>query len=493
MSLFAHAVAGIPAVREPAAQGTFYPDDPAELTRQVDGFLAAPSTAAPLPPGRVRAVIAPHAGYIYSGALAARALRLLPADTRRVIVLAPSHHVGFDGAALPGCEVFHNALGNLPLDTAACTALAGQAPTLFHILPEAHAEEHALEVMLPFLQRHLKRFTLVPVVVGQRFDAERIARALAPLLDDPGTALVASSDLSHYHPYAAAKRLDQACLDRLLALDAAGLQDQELCGVAPVTCLVALAKAKGWTPALVGYCNSGDTAGDKGRVVGYGAVAFVESAAARKAAVAAAPAAAPSDRPAAGAGTPPLLSPAQQQALLAFARETIAAKLAGRPLPDLPVDGPLFRQKLGCFVTLHLDGDLRGCIGNIFPVQPLARAVRENALNAAFDDPRFPPLTAGELPRCHLEISVLTQPEPLPYADAAELLARLKPNVHGVVLRQGYNQSTFLPQVWEQLPRKEAFLEHLCLKGGMAPDAWRDPRRMEVQTYQAFVFGEPAR
>lgn len=484
MSLFAHAAGNrAPAVRNPAAQGTFYPEDAAELARMVDGFLAAPALIPP-PAGRVRAVIAPHAGYVYSGALAGQALRLIPADTRRVIILAPSHHVGFEGTSLPAYQLFHNALGNIPLD-AGCASLRTQDPALFRDLPEAHAEEHALEVMLPFLQRRLKRFTLIPIVVGQRFDAGSIARALAPLLADPATALVVSSDLSHYHPYAEANRLDHACLGRILALDASGLQDQELCGQAPVTCLLALAKLKGWRPVLVGSTNSGDTAGDKSRVVGYGAVAFLETAAGG------ATPATTTTTTAAAAAEPPLLTPAQQKALLALARDTIAAKLAGRPPPELPVDGPLFRKKLGCFVTLHLDGNLRGCIGNIFPAYPLANGIQENALNAAFEDPRFPPVSARELPRCQIEISVLTQPAPLSYASAADLLAKLKPNVHGVVLRQGYNQSTFLPQVWEQLPDKEEFLEHLCRKGGMAADAWRDPGRMTVETYQAFVFGEP--
>ncbi len=484
MSLSAHAAGSVtPAVREPAAQGTFYPEDAAELARMVDGFLTAPALIPP-PVGRVRAVIAPHAGYVYSGALAGQALRLVPADTKRVIILAPSHHVGFDGTSLPAYQLFHNALGNIPLD-AACAVLRTQDPRLFHNLPEAHAEEHSLEVMLPFLQRRLKRFTLIPIVVSQRFDAGAIAKALAPLLKDPATALVVSSDLSHYHPYAEANRLDRACLARILAVDADGLQNQELCGQAPVTCLLALAKLKGWTPVLVGSTNSGDTAGDRSRVVGYGAVAFTETAAAS---------AAPDKTPKAAAtmaAEPPLLTPAQQQALLTLARDTITAKLAGRPLPELPVDGPLFRKKLGCFVTLHLDGDLRGCIGNIFPAYPLAKGIQENALNAAFEDPRFPPVSARELPHCQIEISVLTQPAPLPYSSAADLLAKLKPNVHGVVLQQGYNQSTFLPQVWEQLPGKEEFLEHLCRKGGMAADAWRDPQHMTVETYEAFVFGEP--
>ena len=175
-----------------------------------------------------------------------------------------------------------------------------------------------------------------------------------------------------------------------------------------------------------------------------------------------------------------------------LARATIMAALKNEALPDLPASASgIFRKKRGCFVTLHKHGRLRGCIGNIFPVHPLAVAVRKNALNAAFHDPRFPPVRLDEMQDIDIEISVLTLPRELEFKDAEALKRQLRPEVDGVVISQGiFRRSTYLPQVWEQLPDKESFLSHLCVKGGMAPDAWRDPQKTKVEVYQAFVFGE---
>lgn len=467
-------------IRPPAVQGSFYPGSARELQTMVDGLLAAPADT--LPPGRVRAVIAPHAGYVYSGPVAARALRLVPATTRRVIILAPSHRVALRNGAIARADAFRTALGEIPLDPACDTLCA--TPALIRRADEPHAQEHSLEVMLPFLQRHLKRFSLVPIVLGQTVDSAALAQALAPLLDDPDTALVFSTDLSHYHPDATARQLDERCIAAILKLDSAALFSQELCGKAPVAVALQLAALRRWQPVRIAYQTSGDTAGDKEHVVGYTAIAFLE------------PAPAPSPEPVA----PPapaasvaanLVPPAERRRLLALARETILARLAQRPLPPLPTGAPVLAEKLGCFVTLHLRGDLRGCIGNITPVHPLAQAVQNNAISAAFQDPRFTPVTAAEMAAIDLEISVLSLPRPLPFADADDLLRQLRPGVHGVVLSEGiFRQATFLPQVWEQLPDKVQFLEHLCRKGGMARDAWRDPARVEVKTYEALVFGE---
>ncbi len=184
------------------------------------------------------------------------------------------------------------------------------------------------------------------------------------------------------------------------------------------------------------------------------------------------------------------LNDAEKRALLTLARSAIAARLDPAETvirPDPPT--PALTEKRGCFVTLHLNGALRGCIGSIEPVQPLVEGVEENALNAAFRDPRFPPLNAEELDRVHIEVSVLTRPEPLTFSDPADLKAKLKPKVHGVILSKGWRQSTFLPQVWEQLPDTDAFLAHLCQKAGMGPTCWQEDD-IQVKTYEARYFSE---
>jgi len=496
-------------VRSPAVQGTFYPADPKRLAQMVDDFLSRPP--AHRVEGRIRALICPHAGYVYSGAVAGEGFSQIPKDVRRVVILAPSHHVGFPGGSVGAFTAYENILGKIPVDPEA--AALRDKYLFFKFVPAAHKYEHSLEVMLPFLQRRLQHsFTLVPIVLGRVEDHAAMARALLPLTQDDQTLFIASSDLSHYHPYEVAVEKDRACLDTILALDADGVLRRELCGREGVCVLLHLARLVQWKPVLIDYKNSGDTAGTKSRVVGYGCVAFVAAedkgktekdpdsprAAAGKSGDSAAPPKSAGDkkedsasgRPVESAET--LLTKEEQRALLKLARATIVAELKNEDLPSLP-ESPsgIFKQKRGCFVTLHKHGQLRGCIGNIFPVYPLAEAVRRNALNAAFHDPRFPPVRLSEVPELEIEISVLTLPHELQFKDAEDLKRQLKPGVHGVVISQGiFRRATYLPQVWEQLPDKDTFLSYLCRKGGMDSDAWKNPRKVTVEVYEAFVFSE---
>jgi AmmeMemoRadiSam system protein A len=190
---------------------------------------------------------------------------------------------------------------------------------------------------------------------------------------------------------------------------------------------------------------------------------------------------------------PSPLTEQQGRVLLGVARDTLNdhfGRPAGTQTEIGPPDDPALQAPCGTFVTLKIRGELRGCIGTLTGREPLVAGVRTHALNAAFHDPRFRPLTVEELDRVTIEVSVLTEPQPLNYEDAADLVAKLRPNVDGVILRKGYASATFLPQVWEQLPKPEAFLSHLCLKAGLSADAWRKGR-LEVQTYQVQYFEEP--
>jgi len=184
-----------------------------------------------------------------------------------------------------------------------------------------------------------------------------------------------------------------------------------------------------------------------------------------------------------------MLTQSEGRVLIQVARDTIRARLFGLQfqLPEgIP---PSLKEKRGTFVTITIDGQLRGCIGHILPVTSIIEGVKENAINAAFRDPRFPPLSRDEFDRIKIEVSVLTFPVPLQYKDAQDLLNKLRPNVDGVIIKKGFHQATFLPQVWEQLPEKKEFLTHLCLKAGLEPDAWKQGS-LEVQTYQVQAFHE---
>jgi AmmeMemoRadiSam system protein B len=261
-------------VRAAAVAGTFYPDSPAVLAAEVRGFLAEAAMASGAWP---KALIVPHAGYVYSGPVAAAAyaqLAPLRGTVTRVVLVGPVHRVPVRGLAVPTTRAFATPLGEVPVDVATIARLR----TLPQVVASdaAHALEHALEVQLPFLQTVLGEFSLVPIAVG-RASPEDVAAVLDLLWGGPETLLVVSSDLSHYLPYADARRIDRHTADAILAL-APGLDHEQACGATPVNGLLLCARRRGLLPALLDLRNSGDTAGDKSRVVGYASFAFTDHA-----------------------------------------------------------------------------------------------------------------------------------------------------------------------------------------------------------------------
>jgi AmmeMemoRadiSam system protein B len=247
-------------VRRPAVAGSFYPDDPEELAAEVSRLLAkAPAR------GPAKAIVAPHAGYVYSGAIAASAFRCLSPAVRRVVLLGPSHFVRLRGFAAPRADAFETPLGRVPLDV----------PAGLPRNDAAHAREHSLEVEVPFLQRMLGDFRLVPLAVGDAQPGE-VADALADLWGGAETAIVVSSDLSHYLPYAEAQKVDAATAGRIERL--VPVPEDAACGAAPLNGFLFEAARRGMRGELLDLRNSGDTTGGRGRVVGYGAFAFREVA-----------------------------------------------------------------------------------------------------------------------------------------------------------------------------------------------------------------------
>lgn len=255
-------------VRAPAVAGTFYPADPKQLRTMVDGFLAAVQSTDGVRP---KALIAPHAGYIYSGPVAASAYaRLKPwrDQITRVVLLGPSHRVGFEGLALSSADYYNTPLGRVPLDRDAGRLLVGLPQVRVH--DAAHAQEHSLEVHLPFLQELLNDFTLVPLVVGDATAVE-VGEVLERLWDGPETLIVISSDLSHYHDYAMAQLRDRTTSQAIETLRYEDIGYEDACGRNPVSGLLYVARERGLRARLLDLRNSGDTAGSRDRVVGYGA------------------------------------------------------------------------------------------------------------------------------------------------------------------------------------------------------------------------------
>ena len=424
----------------------------------------------------LRALIIPHAGYIYSGWTASHFSMVLKENQfKKVIVMGPDHRIGFEGGSISDVFTYETPLGRIQMSKDAISLR--RKKDLFRAIPDSDRLEHSVEVILPYLQYFLKTFEIVPVVLGQGRDlAEKVTAAFGPLLDQT-TLLVASSDLSHYLPYQEAVARDRETIEMILNLKADQLKNREnaACGKIPILVIINMARQHNWHPVvLLHYSNSGDTAGDRSRVVGYAAIAFYGGLSMKN-----------------RKDSLQSLNEEQGQKLVKLARQTIAERLGKRSIkvdPDYMTDS-VFKEKRGTFVTLTLNKQLRGCIGNLDTTDSIVDGIERNAVNAAFRDPRFPPLKAKELDRVDIEVSILTDPQPLEYRDSKDLLSRLRVNVDGVILRKGAYSATFLPQVWEQLPQPETFLSHLCTKAGLPADTWKKGH-IDILTYQVQYFEE---
>ena len=448
-------------LRAPAVAGAFYPANPAVLDRMVTDCVAEAHTE-PLP---AKAIIAPHAGYVYSGPIAGTAyagVAHLGDRVTRVLLLGPAHRHGFRGIAYPSADGLETPLGVVPVDREGIAAIS-DLPGVQE-LDRAFDGEHSLEVHLPFIQRLFPDAAVVPLVVGHT-EPEQVDAVLQRLWGGPETLIVISSDLSHFHDYDTAHRLDLDTSQAIEAADIDLLSGDRACGYLPVAGLLMRARALDLRVTTRDLRNSGDTAGDRNRVVGYGAYSVEPATKAR-------------------------LSDAHRALLLEAARHTLAHVVkTGRP-PDIRAeDFPLpLRAIRRTFVTLTMDGDLRGCIGTIQATRPLVEDVVHNTARSAMQDPRFGPLTAAELPRVQVSVSILSHDRPLPFRDAPDLIAKLRPGIDGLILRDRDNGALFLPKVWDMLPDPRQFVEQLKRKAGWSPD--RPVPDMEAFVFSAETFGK---
>jgi MEMO1 family protein len=445
-------------VRPAAVAGTFYPGDAGTLAADIDEMLGGVESLAPRL-GFPKALVVPHAGYIYSGPVAAHAYDELSAArgvVRRVVLLGPVHRVPVRGLAVPSAESFATPLGRVRIDRDALRAVQDLPQVV--VSDRAHALEHSLEVQLPFLQKQLGDFSLAPFAVGDA-SVEQVAAVIERLWGGEETLIVISTDLSHYHSYESARAIDGSTLARIAARTT-DLSHQEACGATPLNGFLDVARRRDLPVKLLSACNSGDTAGGKDRVVGYSAFSAHE-----------------------GGGTS---LRAAGNALLTIARGAIEKDLLGKQPQTF--DLPWLKQAGATFVTLTREGRLRGCIGSLAPHRALGEDAAENARAAAFRDPRFPALTRGEWPQCRVELSLLTAPKPLRFADEADLLSQIVPGEDGLILEADGKRGTFLPQVWEGIPDKKAFLRELVKKAGLPPETRLG--RCKVSRYRVAKFHE---
>jgi len=504
-------------VREPVVAGLFYPAEPSVLRAKVADYVASARKTSL--PGRLLAVISPHAGYDYSAPVAGWAFRQLEGGEFDTVFLIGGHASDLPFAAVYSGGAYRTPLGDAPVDADAARALLGSADAVRDD-PRPHlAEDHALEVQVPFIQVVLPRARLVPVYYNRPDPAlaARVGAALAEAAAPRRAVIVCSTDLSHYPDAETAEEADRAILQAICSLDARRIvaEDRRLreerasaglsctaCGLGAVLATVEASRLMGATGAvLLKYENSGGRPrGDRRRVVGYGAVAIYAEGGVRPRSRDASSGRSEDleGKPMTGAGEGSLdaaprpaqermLSDEERAELLALARRSVEAAFRGEPIPKPEKLTPALETKTGAFVTLHKRGRLRGCIGTFERSAPLWRVVAEYARHSAFDDNRFAPVEEKELPEIEFEISVLS---PMRKLDNP---LDLRLGVDGVwVVGSRGERGTFLPQVATETGwTKEEFLSNCCShKAGLPPEAWRDPSRATVYAYTAEVFSE---
>lgn len=485
-------------VKRPNVAGQFYPASPKQLSAMLDDVLAE----APIQPSEkaVEVLIAPHAGYPYSASVAAYAYKAASrVPVKTVVVMAPSHHFGFPGISVWPSGKFQTPLGDIEVDEVFASALLAKNKK-FIAEPRMFEREHSLEVQLPFLQKTFTGFKIVPVIIGQA--DQNLAAELAQALDEiVGTRqdvlIVASSDMSHFHKASLAETMDGHTIETIKKMDADNFWkgtrsgELEMCGSVPVTTALLYAKRRGLEAEFLHYAHSGQVTGDRNSVVGYCSFIFYKTGDGGKDK----PMADQQNKPSSNkpddkkmgqessSGIAPL-SVEQKKRLLEIATQTVNTLVkTGKTLAVSETD-PRLTAREGAFVTIHKQGQLRGCIGHIVAQGPLYLTVRDMAVAAVSQDPRFRPVAPDELAKIDIEISVLSQPR------RAKNVDEIKMGVHGVIVKRGpFHAGVFLPQVATETGwSKEEFLSQLCSqKAGLPPDAWKDPRTV-LEIFTADVF-----
>ncbi|SYZ74661.1 AMMECR1 domain protein [Candidatus Zixiibacteriota bacterium] len=472
-------------VRYPAAAGSFYPGNPVELSKMLAQFYSEVKRESFA--GRPIAVIAPHAGYIYSGRTAASAYKQLEGETYEiVVVISPSHTVFFPGASVYNGAAYQTPIGVVEIDEKLSETIATINPVVY-LSNKGHTGgsirgEHALEVQLPFLQLVLGKFKLVAIVMGDQEETtcHALGEVLASALSGKNALIVASTDLSHYHSDKEARQLDgnirraveEFNPSRLLSVLSSGRG--EACGGGPTAAaLIASKKLGGEKVIVTGYTTSGEATNDFSEVVGYlGAIVTSE-----KPVIRATESGGANSRK---NGTE--LTDEDKLYLRGLAAESIQAGLEKKPFKPTEPESKILREKRGAFVTIKSGGELRGCIGLIRAYKPLYEVIADMAQAAAFEDPRFMPLTPREAKNLEIEISALS---PLM---RVEKIDDIEVGRDGLMIKLDLHSGLLLPQVatehgWD----RTTFLEQTCLKAGLPKNSYKD-KAAEIYRFTADIF-----
>ncbi len=448
---------GAESVKEPAVAGTFYPSDRDVLKKSIEDFLSKVEKGKVY--GRLLALVSPHAGYIYSGQVAAYGYKQIQgSDINKVILLGPSHRTALKGASVYTKGSFKTPLGEVKINEGLAESLLDEYAYI-KFSPEVYDGEHSLEVQLPFLQIVLKEFTIVPILIGSPTEKtfEHLITRLTEILDEK-TLIVASTDLSHYYSYNVAKEMDGkliSAIERISIKDTVELirsGRSEMCGAIPVLIAMEVAKRSGANlGVLFKQANSGDVTGEKERVVGYASIGLFSSP----------------------------YTDEEKRELIDIAKKAITDYVINKRETEIEVKDPKFKTDGAVFVTIKEHGSLRGCIGHIHAVMPLYQSIIKNAIAACSSDPRFPPMTKEELKDMEVEISILS-----PFILLKDI-KNIQIGKHGLYIIKGMHSGLLLPQVATEFGwNREEFLEQVCLKAGLPKDAWKEA---ELYTFTAEI------
>lgn len=436
-------------IKYPAAAGTFYPNNALELKKQIEFFAQYCQNDYTY---ASRAVIVPHAGLIYSGRLAYEGISLLDRNLKNLFIFAPAHRVGFEGLSLSGFELWQTPLGEIEVNQQINNELKEKFNAQF--FDKAFEYEHSIEVQLPLIQSVFKNVKIIPLLAGSA-DYQVISQIIKYYYDDKENGFIISSDLSHFLTDEKAKKIDAVTADMIETGNIDNFQYEQACGALGIAGLVDFANKKNYSLIRIGMHNSGLTTGDKTRVVGYGSWFLYEGQ------------------------TNEFIKKYYSKLIIDICRQAIKSKFE----PDIEeIKYPQVFGRIGaCFVTLEKNNTLRGCIGSVIARRPLINDIIMNAKNSAFSDPRFLPVQQNEISQLKIAVSILSEPKKMSFTDENDLLRQMRPNIDGIIIKDGIYQAVYLPSVWEQLPDKREFLETLKVKAGLNPDYFSD-------TFEAYRF-----
>ncbi len=476
--------------RVPAVAGQFYPSDKKELSKMIDGFLS--KTKKQNLNGKTIGLISPHAGYVFSGQTAAWSYKQVESEKfDTVILIGSSHNYPVKGAAIWTGGNFSTPLGEIEIDEEFTKELLSSK--IFQSNNNVHIPEHSLEVQIPFLQKVLKNFQLVAILINDEQSYKDVAEIIAKTISTSKKSilLVASTDMTHYPAKKDAETVDKNILDAIAKFNSDELikADEKwmskgiselhctLCGMAAVITVMETSKNLGADKSvIINYSNSVAAAyGDANKVVGYGAAAFIKTE--QKSTRAEEQKSEEKDFS---------LTKESQKELLKIARNSIDDYLTTGKIPKFATANPELLNNGAVFVTLEKNHNLRGCIGTTEAKMPIHQAVTQLAIASAVDDHRFSSVTKNELKDVKIEISVLS---PLKKISSVDEIVEGK---HGVIVKKGFRSGLFLPQVWEhpELSKKDSFLSELCRqKAGLEPDAWKKGD-VDLYIFTVFAFKE---